>query len=123
MEIVADRTQSLGDLHLFTATELSLTLGIWRTMFFRFSPKRAKRVDRGYGKIPGFSPEALPKILLAKLDTFRAAKRPVATVEKIVRQTRKSCASRKPCPLSTGARAALESDDAAARDGALLPGG
>jgi len=73
-----------ADTQLFTPSQLSVALGMRRSVFFSFSPKAQKRIRRGYGKVLGFAVNALPKHMQAKLDRQRFAHK-ATSVQELIR--------------------------------------
>lgn len=82
--IIAVRTRSLGDIHLFTATEASLLLGMRREAFFLLRLESLQRADRGYGTVRLFDLATLPEDLKARLETLRIQHR-CRTLDELLR--------------------------------------
>lgn len=57
------RRKSGSSSELLTASELSITLGISRTKFFRLQPTPKKAIARNYGQVAGFAVIKLPEEL------------------------------------------------------------
>lgn len=83
----AVRTNSLGETHLFSASELSLTIRSSRTEFFALKPRAERRGNCGYGSIPLFDPKAQPPALREKIDALRKRFRTAPKFEEIVRRS------------------------------------
>lgn len=83
----AVKTKSLGETHLFSASELSLTIRISRAEFFALKPRVEGRANRGYGSIPLFNPKTQPAALQEKLHALRKRFRATPKFEEIVRKS------------------------------------
>src|ERR1700682_1567931 len=69
---------------LFTATQLSVAMGISRVRFFSFAPRAKKKELRAYGSVLVFEPSKLPDTLRELLQAVKLRHR-CNSVEELIR--------------------------------------